>query len=915
NNITNNHIASNAGEGFDIAAGAYGNNITGNNITDNTHGVSISGATADCNNVIGNNISGNNQNGIYISVNAKYNNVTGNRIVGNSFSGIRVWFVNTNNITDNNISSNTFHGLEIDTATNLTIRNNTIVGNTQRGIFFEDSDNCTATLNNISGNQDYGAYLQTSVDIQVYHNEFWNNINQAYDDGWDNNSWDNGYPSGGNFWDDYTGIDLMNGAAQDIPDPDGIGDTHYNDTYGQGIQGGTMEDNYPLMMLGDIDDNYPPVSSVDAVAPYWHNTDPLALTVTAYDARGTVTDIHLWYSFEGGIRSFFGTNSTGNGFNFDWPAGEGNYSFYSNAEDDSGNMGAVPLIADTTAGYDITVPSVDAGADLDTDAQFPQDGTASDLMSGIASYQWTKVSGPGTITFGTPTAEDTTIEADTDGTYIIQLSVTDNAGNNAVSNFTLTWDTTDPLVDAGPDVMAGSQFLQDATASDATIGIAGYSWTMVSGPGTITFGSSTAEDTTVSADEDGVYVIQLSVTDSQGNEGLDTFELIWDATPPVITVSDVVNGTGIWFNITETNLDMVYYLDGTENVTLTAPYFIDTSGLALGFYNYTIWAWDMVDQSASTLVTIYIGPDIIPSTAPTISGTLPIHNSINVSTITSIVIIFSQSMDTAAVQDALDIDNLTTSMTMAFSWNADNTILTIHISPGLASLTTYQVTIDTGAEDASGTAMESDYIFSFTTISLDTDGDGTPNHIDTDDDDDGVLDTEDDFPLDDSETVDTDGDGTGNNADTDDDGDGTLDAEDAFPLDAAETLDTDGDGTGNNADTDDDGDGTPDDEDSAPLDPDVGGSDEPRTFLWILLILAIVMIVLGIIGLKIMGKKPAGSEERVSETSDLEEPDEFKNNELDDGQEDLDDDHESNEDGLEGEDETGPDAETVDADE
>ena len=53
---------------------------------------------------------------------------------------------------------------------------------------------------------------------------------------------------------------------------------------------------------------------------------------------------------------------------------------------------------------------------------------------------------------------------------------------------------------------------------------------------------------------------------------------------------------------------------------------------------------------------------------------------------------------------------------------------------------------------------------------------------------------------------DTDNDGTGDNADTDDDGDNVLDADDAFPLDSSESVDTDNDGTGDNADTDDDGD-------------------------------------------------------------------------------------------------------------
>ena len=66
---------------------------------------------------------------------------------------------------------------------------------------------------------------------------------------------------------------------------------------------------------------------------------------------------------------------------------------------------------------------------------------------------------------------------------------------------------------------------------------------------------------------------------------------------------------------------------------------------------------------------------------------------------------------------------------------------------------------------------------------------------------DGVVNVDDAFPLDPTESVDTDNDGTGDNADTDDDDDSVLDADDAFPLDSSESVDTDNDGMGDNADT------------------------------------------------------------------------------------------------------------------
>ena len=77
---------------------------------------------------------------------------------------------------------------------------------------------------------------------------------------------------------------------------------------------------------------------------------------------------------------------------------------------------------------------------------------------------------------------------------------------------------------------------------------------------------------------------------------------------------------------------------------------------------------------------------------------------------------------------------------------------------------------------------------------LDSDGDGINDSIDPDDDNDGVLDVDDDFPLDPNESKDSDGDGVGDNAD-------------AFPNDPNETKDSDGDGVGDNSDIDKDNDG------------------------------------------------------------------------------------------------------------
>ncbi|MBX2838746.1 MAG: hypothetical protein KTR35_17945 [Gammaproteobacteria bacterium] len=105
---------------------------------------------------------------------------------------------------------------------------------------------------------------------------------------------------------------------------------------------------------------------------------------------------------------------------------------------------------------------------------------------------------------------------------------------------------------------------------------------------------------------------------------------------------------------------------------------------------------------------------------------------------------------------------------------------------------------NSGNEDSDGDGVvdAEDAFPNDPTESVDTDGDGIGNNADLDDDADGIPDTNDANPLD------TDNDTLPNDQDDDDDDDGVLDVDDAFPLDPMESMDSDGDGIGDNADTD-----------------------------------------------------------------------------------------------------------------
>ena len=95
------------------------------------------------------------------------------------------------------------------------------------GFLALDSDHVTISGNNVTAG--FGIQFYNTSNMLVYHNNF---LTGQEDTGMDyqgtNNLWDNGYPSGGNFWWNYPGVDNCSGPQQNIcPGPDGIGDTRY----------------------------------------------------------------------------------------------------------------------------------------------------------------------------------------------------------------------------------------------------------------------------------------------------------------------------------------------------------------------------------------------------------------------------------------------------------------------------------------------------------------------------------------------------------------------------------------------------------------------------------------------------------------------------------------------------------------
>jgi parallel beta-helix repeat protein len=164
------------------------------------------------------------------------------------------------------------------------------------GISVEQSDGAAVTGNDISSVAGVGVHIELSSGVKftgnnvtfsgmgaqllqatatITHNRFSFDANGSTDDL--ANPWDAGYPTGGNAWSDYLGIDHCRGPAQDdCSAPDGIGDTPY-------ASSPSVRDRYPLVLP-----NRPFKAQISASASDVLVGRAIVFTASARDPDGTV---------------------------------------------------------------------------------------------------------------------------------------------------------------------------------------------------------------------------------------------------------------------------------------------------------------------------------------------------------------------------------------------------------------------------------------------------------------------------------------------------------------------------------------------------------------------------------------------------------------------------------------------------
>ncbi|MBS1565668.1 MAG: T9SS type A sorting domain-containing protein, partial [Bacteroidetes bacterium] len=214
----------------------------------------------------------------------------------------------------------------------------------------------------------------------------------------------------------------------------------------------------------------------------------------------------------------------------------GLYQFELTVTDNSGAT-AVSTV-NVTVQQNANVPPVaDAGPDqqISLPGMTTLNGSgSSDPDGGISIYSWRQVSGPATATIKNPNTATSSIVAPVAGTYVFELTVTDNRGATATDQVTITVIGAAPgsvVAVAGPDQVVNfplnTSALLDGKASYSKDGtITTYQWKQLTGPASSGLSQPNNVSTLAGSLQAGDFTYELTVTDDKGGVGKDTVKLM-----------------------------------------------------------------------------------------------------------------------------------------------------------------------------------------------------------------------------------------------------------------------------------------------------------------------------------------------------------------------------------------------------
>jgi len=176
-----------------------------------------------------------------------------------------------NNTINHCRCTNDWVGVGLEESTLNTLQN-TVIKDCEKAVSLYEANN-NFLVGSVLMNSLYGIRTFSSSFNSFIHNSLISNTAQVDLISSYQNVWDNGFPSGGNYWSDYNGTDLYRGTYQNETGSDGIGDTSY-------VVDKNNVDHYPLIVDANQVSSTSDVNSDGTV-----NIQDVVIIATAYGSH------------------------------------------------------------------------------------------------------------------------------------------------------------------------------------------------------------------------------------------------------------------------------------------------------------------------------------------------------------------------------------------------------------------------------------------------------------------------------------------------------------------------------------------------------------------------------------------------------------------------------------------------------
>ena len=201
-----------------------------------------------------------------------------------------------------------------------------------------------------------------------------------------------------------------------------------------------------------------------------------------------------------------------------------------------GYLSSNPATVLITTNYIPPVANPGSSQTVTVGATVQLSGSAStDSNGNPLTYSWAILSQPagGTATLSSATVVNPTFVANAPGMYVVQLIVNDGTSNSQPVTTSVTANAPLPVVNAGPNqtiTLPVNSVTLNGSATDNGVPLT-FAWSVVSGPGSVTFSNPSSAVTTAMFVSAGSYVLQLTASNSQNSASATT----------MVTVNSQVN--------------------------------------------------------------------------------------------------------------------------------------------------------------------------------------------------------------------------------------------------------------------------------------------------------------------------------------------------------------------------------------